>query len=255
MTGIALYDLPPLYDLAIAPGPCESFYLEEARKAGGPILELGCGTGRLTLPLARDGHDVVGLDLSARMLQQARGKAAAQGLDVTFVEGDMRAFGLGRQFALVLVSCNSLAHLTTSAEIRACFECVRRHLSPEGVFAFDIVNPDLRALARSGSRPKRLDLGPNPSSAIAVEEVATYDPVQQVRFVSWRVREPGAAVRDLAPLALRQIFPQELSLLLAASGLELVERYGDFARNPLDGTSLNQICLARAAPAPLSVMA
>ena len=252
MTGIALYDLPPLYDLAIAPGPCEGFYREEARKAGGPILELACGTGRLTLPLAREGHEVVGLDLSPHMLQRARNKAVAQAIDVAFIGGDMRAFDLGRQFALVFVSCNSLAHLTTSAEILACFECVRRHLAPGGVFAFDIVNPDLRALARSSSRPRRLDVGPNPSCAIAIEEVATYDPVQQVRFVNWRVREPGSVVRDLAPLALRQIFPQELSILLAASGLELVERYGDFARNPLDRASLNQICLARAAPAPIS---
>ena len=69
-------------------------------------------------------------------------------------------------------------------------------------------------------------------------------------FASWRVREPGLEVREVAPLRLRQIFPQEVPLLLEAAGLELAARFGDFAKNPLTGASLNQICLARSiAPA------
>jgi hypothetical protein len=71
--------------------------------------------------------------------------------------------------------------------------------------------------------------GPNRSSGIAVEEFAAYDPVQQVRILTWRVQDPRVGVRDVAPLRLRQIFPQELPLLLEASGLELAARHGDFA--------------------------
>ncbi len=75
----SLYDVADLYDAIVPPGPCEAFYRQEARARGGPVLELACGTGRLTLPLARDGHDVVGLDASEAMLAGARRKAAQAG--------------------------------------------------------------------------------------------------------------------------------------------------------------------------------
>jgi SAM-dependent methyltransferase len=68
MPPLTLYEAPELYDLAFGPGPCEPFYSEEARRAAGPVLELACGTGRLTIPIARDGHEIVGLDASPAML-------------------------------------------------------------------------------------------------------------------------------------------------------------------------------------------
>jgi SAM-dependent methyltransferase len=243
----ALYNHPPLYDRVVQAGPCEAFYREVARNTGGPVLELACGTGRLTLPVARDGHDTTGLDASPLMLAAARSKTE-EDLSVTFVTGDMQAFDLGRRFGLVLVSCNSLAHLATNEALRDCFACVRRHLAPGGVFAFDIVNPNVETLARPADQPVRLDTGPNPSTAVQIEEVAFYDPVRQLRTSCWRVLEPGQPGHDLAPLTLRQIFPQELLLLLEASGLELAARFGDFEHNPLEAWSLNQVCLVRACP-------
>jgi SAM-dependent methyltransferase len=243
----ALYDLAPLYDRIVHPGPCEPFYLDLARQIAGPVLELACGTGRLTIPLAQDGHEVVGLDASPTMLRAAREKARVEGLEITFLEDDMRSFALPRRFGLVLVGCNSLAHLTGTEDLLACLAAVRRHLGPGGILAFDIVNPDLRTLTRPPSERIRLDLGPNPSSGIPVEEVAFYDPVRQVRTARLRVCEPvpGCAAGELAALHLRLIYPQELPLLLEAAGLELVARFGDFARNPLTSASLNQICIAR----------
>ena len=247
MLAPGLYDLASFYDLVVQPGPCEAFYRAVAAETGGPVLELACGTGRLTIPLAGDGHEVVGLDASPAMLAAARTKADTVGDGLTFVEADMRAFDLGRRFALIVLSCNSLAHMTRTEDLRACLAAVRRHLAPGGLFAFDVVNPDIRALARPETEPVRLDIGPNPSSGIAVEEFAGYDAVEQVRVAYWRVVAPGTGVREIAPLRLRQIFPQELPLILDSAGLKLVDRYGDFDRNPLTGDSLNQICLARGA--------
>src|SRR3954469_10633775 len=185
MTRLMLYNDPVLYDRVVRPGPCEALYRDLARQTGGPILELACGTGRLTIPLARAGHEVVALDASHAMLRTTQAKAEAEDLGITVVQGDMRAFDLGRRFPLVILCCNSLAHLTTNEEVKAGLACVLKHLAPGGQFAFDIVNPDVRALARSQSECVRLDLGPNPSSAIALEEVASYDPVQQVRIAHW----------------------------------------------------------------------
>ena len=247
MTNVAIYDDPKLYDLIFQPGPCEAFYRELARKTGGPVLELACGTGRLTIPLARDGYKIVGVDASRAMLGTAAGKAAAENLDLKLVHGDIRTVDLGQLFALVIVSGNSLAHLTTNEDLRVGLANIRRHLAPGGLLAFDIVNPNVCDLARDESEAVRLDLGPNPIAAIAVEEIAAYDPIQQIRVSEWRYHDPCVGRRLIAVLQLRLIFPQELPLLLRAAGLELAARYGDFAGNPLTAAGLNQICVARVA--------
>nr|WP_245218964.1 class I SAM-dependent methyltransferase [Rubellimicrobium aerolatum] len=236
-----------VYDAILPPGPCEPFYREEARRVGGPVLELACGTGRLTIPLARDGHNVVGLDAAPAMLARAKAKAAEAGTAVTFVAGDMRDFDLGQRFGFVLLSCNSLSHLTEPEDLRAGLAAIRRHLAPGGVLAFDVVLPDPCNLVPPEGGLRRLDLGPNPASAVEAEERVDYDPVRQLRVAHWRVRPPGRDWIELAPLVQRQFFPHELPLLLGASGLELVARHGDFARNPLAPWSLNQVCLARRA--------
>jgi ubiquinone/menaquinone biosynthesis C-methylase UbiE len=129
MPALALYDVPKLYDLAFGPGPCESFYREEARRAAGPVLELACSTGRLTIPIGCDGREIVGLDASPAMLEAARSKAKQAGVrGATFVMADMRSFALGSKFAFVIVSCNSLADLTANDDLNACFCRIREHL-------------------------------------------------------------------------------------------------------------------------------
>lgn len=113
----------PLEDRAVA------WYRAHARESGGPVLELACGTGRLVAALAADGYEVVGLDRSAAMLDQA---SAGVGTRARFVRGDMRAFALDRRFGLVLVADNSLRELETEEDILACLACVRRHLRADG---------------------------------------------------------------------------------------------------------------------------
>jgi SAM-dependent methyltransferase len=246
MSELALYDHPALYDLLVPPGPCERFYCELAHEAGGPVLELACGTGRLTMPLARTGQDVTGLDASGAMLRAARAKAAAEGGSARFVQGDMRSFDLGRRFALVIVSCNSLCHLTDHEDMTAALRRVSRHLAPGGLFAFDIVNPHIRDLSHRQAVDLPLDAAERPG-IVTREELVDYDPVEQVRIVQWQVHEPGRNSRTFGPMSLRAIFPRELPLLLSAAGLDLIARHGDFDGNPLTRGSLNQVCLARAA--------
>jgi SAM-dependent methyltransferase len=241
-----LYDHPSLYDRIIRPGPCEAFYLKLSRQVGGEILELACGTGRLTLPLALEGQSVVGVDTSSAMLEMAAAKVASENVQVRLVQGDIRTFEFMKRFRLIIVSCNSLAHLTTHEDLEDGLANIKRHLAPGGLFAFDIVNPRLEVLARPETDSVRLDVGPNPSSCIAVEEVAYYDSISQIRTATWRVPDGASGGRELAPLRLRLIFPQELLLLLKAAGLELRARFGDFSGHPLTGASLNQVCIAGA---------
>lgn len=243
---VALYEEPWLYDMFLTAGPCERFYRGLAERTGGPILELACGTARLSLPLAADGHEIVALDSSAAMLRAARRKAETAGVAIAFVNGDMRSFDLGRTFALAIVSCNSLCHLSTNEELIGALSGISRHLAPGGLLAFDVVNPRMADLARVGRTSVRRDILAD-GAVRASEELLGYDPVGQIQVLRWEIAgEQGGSCRT-EEMRLRTIFPQELPLLLAAAGLELVARFGDFDGTPLTGNSLNQVCIARQA--------
>jgi SAM-dependent methyltransferase len=247
---VALYEAPCLYDAVVPPGPCESFYTRLALRTGGPVLELACGTGRLSVPLAEDGHAVVGLDNSAAMLGAARRKACEAAVEIEFVRGDMRSFDLGREFALVIVSCNSLSHLVTNEELIGSLRRISRHLAPGGLLAFDVVNPRLTDLVRVDRKSTRLGVLESGTDGPAIEELLADDPVSQVRVLQLRVNGRNER-RWTEEMRLRTIFPQELSLLLNAAGLELAARFGDFDGNTLTGDSLNQVCIAHRCPEDL----
>jgi SAM-dependent methyltransferase len=248
---LSLYDVPELYDLMFPPGPAEAFYRgvagEVAVPVGGAVLELACGSGRLTLPLARDGHAVVGLDQSEAMLTAARDKARAAGVGVELIAGDMRDFALGRAFSLVMVAQNSLLHLLTTDDLVRCLRRVREHLAPGGRFAFDVFVPSPRLLAREAG--KRYEIGRylHPTRGeLLLEETVEWNMAAQVNRATWYVSTAAARDVFVVPLHLRAIFPQELPLLLAAAGLTLESRFGDFAGGPFIADSRHQVCICRA---------
>ena len=146
-----LYDHPALYDALLPAATHVPYYVDLARRASGDVLELACGTGQLTVPIASAGVPTAGLDLSAPMLNGARERAAIANVSVDYVLGDMRNFDLGRRFALIFIGRNSsLPPFDRRSGHLRCGR--RRHLAHGGIFAFDIFNPDVRMLARpSGS--------------------------------------------------------------------------------------------------------
>src|SRR5205814_1893502 len=136
--------LAALYDLDTAPlegGPDVEWFSAIARRTGGPILELGCGTGRITVPIAQDGHHIVGLDRSAAMLERAERRARRANVEIRWVEGDMRAFSFNEAFALVFVALNSFLMLDPN-DRWSCLARVREHLAPRGRVAIDVFQPD-----------------------------------------------------------------------------------------------------------------
>ncbi|ABF45483.1 Methyltransferase type 11 [Deinococcus geothermalis DSM 11300] len=117
------------------------FYAGVAERVGGPVLEVGAGTGRVTAFLARRGVRVVGLEPSARMIERGRARAKEQGLDLTFVQGDAGSFQLEERFSLVIAPFNALMHLYTPGEQLSALENIRAHLKPGGAFVFDLSVP------------------------------------------------------------------------------------------------------------------
>jgi SAM-dependent methyltransferase len=248
MTNLTLYDYPEFYDLVMRQNPsAEVFYLDEARRCGGPILELGCGSGRFSIPLARSGLEVVAGDLSPAMLHRAR--ASAKGVDVEFIELDMREFELPkRKFGLIFIAANSIMHLYNANEFRQCFQTIARHLAPGGALAFDAFVPDVRMLARDPDH--RHPVGHfthDQLGEVILEETTDYDAADQINRGTWYWSTRTKSDFLVTPLHMRQLFPQELPLIIEAGGLRLVARYGDFDRSPFQSRSRRQVCVCEVA--------
>ncbi|MDQ2948508.1 MAG: class I SAM-dependent methyltransferase [Acidobacteriota bacterium] len=258
-----LYGDPALYDL-LFPGVggsaailddvrrerilnSERFYVEEAKQSGGPVLELGCGSGRLTIPIAQTGVEISGVDLSESMLETARAKAQASSASVTFLQGDMRHFDLPGRFSAVLIPGNSLLHLLTIEDLKQCLACVLRHLAEHGRLIFDISNWSMEVLGRDpGQRYPALSVMDPTRGEITIEETAHYDSAEQIRNVQWYVSTPGVPDHQRIEYRLRVIFPQELLLLLNATGFQVESRFGEFTREPFISSSPRQVCICTA---------
>ena len=234
------------------------FYRELARKRlgdGGRILELGAGSGRVTIPLARAGFEVVAMDQSPAMLAKLRARVAALpqavARRITVVQGDLRDFEIRQRhrakpekFPLVIAVFNVLEHLYTRVEVDACLRRVVHHLAAGGAFAFDVQMPDLAWLLRDPSKrwAKTRFTDPSTKRAMFYSTNHDYDPVGQIVLVRLYY-EPvdGKGPTKIVKLSQRKFFPAELEALVAHAGLRVVERYGDFGWRPLDGSAESQV--------------
>jgi SAM-dependent methyltransferase len=230
--------------------PDVPFYMEEAKRADGPVLELACGTGRLTLPIAQGGIEIVGLDQSASMLAYARAKAEKAGACISWIKADCRRFALERKFPLIFMAFNSMQHLHDHASLAALFERVRDHLKPGGRFIFDVFNPSLAILTRDPSARHfdRTYEDPAGRGMITLEMTAVYDDAAQVNRMRWFFSLPGKKDFAIDPLDVRCFFPQELDLLVRANGFSVDEKLGNFERKPFASGDMKQIVVCRPGP-------
>ncbi len=214
------------------------FYVEEARRAGGSVLELGCGTGRILIPTARAGVEIAGVDRSAGMLARARRNIAAEPAEVrgraTLHEGDICAFDLGERFSLVTIPFRPIGHVLEIERQLALFANARRHLTSDGRVIFDFFHPDPAVLA--APQAERLDLEREEDGrrirrfSSARPRLATQ--VMEVAF-RWEVEGPsGEVAEQRVEFPMRWYHRFELEHLLARCGLRVIELYGDFQRRP-----------------------
>lgn len=242
--------------LAVVDGDTD-FYRELALEAGGTVLELGCGTGRLLIPLARAGINVTGLDLSAAMLSVAAAEVAkepdAVRRRITLVQGDMADFNLGRTFRFVFIAFRSFMLLTEPDAQRRCLERVRDHLVPGGLVAIDIFDPQLDRMTPDQPEDDWTLLGTvkHPDSFNSVNVLAagrSNDTVRQVFEETWRFTEvdpSGNVVRaEEEVLRMRWTYRYEMRYLLELCGFEVVAEYSDYDKSPPD-YGLEQIWVAR----------
>ena len=229
------------------------FYVDEARRSGGPVLELGCGTGRVAIPIAEAGRDIVGLDSSEAMLSIARSKVqrlAPGSGSLSLVNGDMREFSLGHKFQLVIIPFRGfLALLTVEDQVRTLDE-IKRHLAPGGRLIFNIFVPDLNMLVQEGdvSYHFRDVTDPGTGTRMVLWHQSSYDNYNQIinaRTMVEELDQEGAVGRRLyRDFQLRYAHRWEMHHLLRKCGYEVLDLFGDFDRSPFDETTTEMVWVA-----------
>lgn len=242
-----IYELPDLYDQQYRHYRDDfHHYRRLAEDYGSPVLELGAGTGRLTLALAGSGHQVVAVESQREMIDAARRRINEEGLSerVELVHADMRGYELERRFPLVVAPFNTLMHLYTLDDQDQALRGVRRHLRQGGAFACDLFVPRFEQLDVLRRVPEWRQVGGEDGELFVVQE---HDPVRQLIVSNYRLdllASDGTVRRLRATLRQRYFTRFELERALRQAGFGRIRTFGDFERGPFTAESTRLVIIA-----------
>jgi SAM-dependent methyltransferase len=250
-------ELAALYDAVYTNWADIAFWQVMATARSDGLLELGCGTGRVLLPLARAGHTITGLDLAASMLDHCRANLRAEPPEVrdrvTLLEADMTSFDLDRRFAQIYCAFGTFHHLRTVEQQLACLAKCRQHLLPHGQLILDLINPDPAPATADGDVPV---LGETSANIVEWTEgrrirswatMLDYHRSLQCNDceVTYEIIEADGTIRRLTEtFPMRLLYRYELEHLLARCGFRIVALYGDYDRSAFSDESLGLIVVA-----------
>lgn len=221
------YLAPELYDLVYADYVADiPAHVAAAKAAGGPVLEMCCGTGRLLLPMREAGVDADGLDREPAMLAALRAKLAERKLTAGVFEGDMRDFTLPRRYAQILIAFNSFLHNLTQADQLATLRCCREHLEHDGALRLVVFHPaadKLLELSGEGKVTKDSAIAGG-TDRLRVHDRTNDDRVEQIRRLTRRIERVAATGEVLeshdVTFAIRYVYKPEMELLLRVAGFK-----------------------------------
>jgi len=258
-----MYDsIARFYDIIHAPLTADLEYaLEVARASGGPILELGCGTGRLLFPLARAGHEVTGVDNASAMLARARKRLDQESPDVRqrvhLVQADVKNMSLPQaesSFSLILLPYNTLLHFRTD-EIRELFRNISKYLHHEGRLLIDVINPFIidETTFDPEQNLENIYFDQETGETIRQMSLSRLDSSAQRLHISWifevEIDTEPDQTRTTIDFNYWYQYPHQLDLLLQQSGFCLVDMLGDYDGSPFNETSARLLITARQVPA------
>ncbi len=223
-----------------------------AARCGSPILELACGTGRALLPLARQGYQITGVDVSPAMIQIAQNKLVSEGLEkrANLVEQDIRHLALDRRFNLAFIVLNSFTHLSTTDDQLATLAGIRHHLNPGGLLLIDLFNPDIGRLLEFHGQLVLEKTMRDPASGHRIIKFRsqTVDLGQQIIHMTYVIDDvdaQGYVQRTIFPFSMRYFFRGEVELLLRHAGFEIEALYGSYDLDEFSDESDKIIAVAR----------
>jgi len=220
-----------------------SFFVEAAQASGGPVLEVGCGTGRVLIPTARAGIPIYGIDLSPYMLDVCERRLEQEPIEVQnrvqLDQADMRDFDLGQTFKLITIPFRPFQHLIEVEDQIACLRCVQRHLADDGRFILDLFNPSLTFLGREltgdevGDEPEfTMPDGRRVLRRNRVVKRDVFKQYQDVELIYYITHPDGRTERYLHAFPMRYLFRYEVEHLLTRCGFEVETLYADYDKSP-----------------------
>jgi SAM-dependent methyltransferase len=220
-----------------------TFFVEAAQASGGPVLEAGCGTGRVLIPTARAGIHIFGIDLSPYMLDICERRVEQEPIEVQnrvqLDLADMRDFDLGQTFKLIMIPFRPFQHLIEVEDQIACLRCIQRHLADDGRFILDLFNPSLTFLGREitgeevGDEPEfTMPDGRRVLRRNRVVKRDVFKQYQDVELIYYVTHPDGRTERNVHAFPMRYLFRYEVEHLLARCGFEVETLYADYDKSP-----------------------
>jgi ubiquinone/menaquinone biosynthesis C-methylase UbiE len=238
-----IYD-PKIYDgLNNTKNEDVSFYLkwinEHKIKS---VLELCCGTGRITIPLAKNGINITGLDINTNMLSEAEKKAITEKVSINFIKGDMRSFSLSTKFQLIFIPFNSIHCLYENNDFVEVLKCIYKHLADDGYLIIDYFNPSISYIVNNQNNSISIaDYVTSDGRHVQIHQTMKYDDATQVNRVKWEHIINGTN-QTIESLDMRIYYPQELNYLLQNNKYEINNKYGNYDQSEfIDGSPIQLI--------------
>lgn len=209
------------------------------------ILELCCGTGRLTLPIAKDGYDISGVDYTSSMLEQAKLKASQAELEVEFIEADIRTLDLPKKYDLIFIPFNSIHHLYQNEDLFKAFRVVKNHLKAGGLFLLDCFNPNIQFIVEGEKEQKEIaEYTTNDGREVLIKQTMRYENKTQINRIEWHYFINGE-FNSIQNLDMRLFFPQELDAYLEWNGFHIIHKFGNFEEEAFNDHSGKQIFICQ----------
>jgi SAM-dependent methyltransferase len=205
------------------------------------ILELCCGTGRLTIPIAKDGFHITGVDYTTSMIEKAKVKASKENLAIKFIEADIRTLDLPEKYDFIFIPFNSIHHLYKNKDLFKTLSVVKKHLKEGGLFLLDCFNPNIKFIIDGGKELKEVTKYMTPDGReILLKEIMKYEHKSQINRIEWHYSIDGK-FDSIQKLDMRMFFPQELDTYLKWNGFTIRNKFGNFSEKEFNDNSEKQI--------------
>lgn len=205
------------------------------------ILELCCGTGRLTVPIAKDGFKISGVDNAASMLKKAYEKASKSDLKIEFIEADIRTLELPKKYDLIFIPFNSIHHLHKNEDLFQALNVVKKHLTKDGIFLMDCYNPNIQFITEGEKKEQKMaEYKTKDGRNILINQRMRYEKKNQINRIEWLYHVNGK-FDSIQNLDMRLYFPQELDNYLKQNGFTIVHKFGSFEEEEFNDNSDKQI--------------
>jgi len=223
-----------------------NFYLDYFKNFKGKILEIGAGTGRITIPLLKQGLNITALDIAPKMLQILKEKAKKENLSVKTICADIRNFKLKNKFDAIIVTYRTFQHMYSFDDQFKALKNIKKHLKPNGVLIFDVYAPNLKYIVQGNWQWRKDDIikVPGINDKIRIDFRNRYDIAEQMMYQEYRFTYPDGKEK-IVPLRMRFFFRFEIENLLRLAGFKVKNLYGDFKKSKFKNGSPEMVWVAK----------